>query len=676
MRHTQELELAALGPARPLPRADLLAAAAPPPVSTTLCVRQGLTGPYSRRSFSLRRSSAHALFYVDDVDAGDFVDPADWDGLALAWEQSIYPTVTSVFGPPSDVDGNGKLTIAFTSQVGPASAGGIVVGYFAPVNVVYPLDNSSTCSGTASNGADLFMMNTPTNLATAGYTRAKAMQVKLPQTLAHEFQHLINTNVHCLLLAGECTRLEEAWLNEALSKVAEDAVGLGWHSSRDSAQQYLLRAPAGGLMGYSQASIVVWQGDPVGNYEGVHSFLRYLVDQRGDGILAKLVGDSVAGNALVGRENFRAGTGITFEAAFADFATAAAFSNEANVPDSRFNYAGTDWTPFHQKVGPLDSVPLVSGAPSTASLRQDGWNAFRTGAAGAGGAVVRVSSSEAVKPGVVFVKVPAPCSTDVIVYWDACNSAGCQPPQAGFVVPGLTAANGFSFPQLDCVMAGVDSVQVFVSGTLVPCSGAGNCFDASTWRCGIGGLSVPVLGSGTYTVQVKGFDPTGAQKFQSQVDPVNVAACGTTTFGSYSSGLPGPMGLGYTLAALAAPTGPNCATAAGSDGTFMWFTVTAPDGTTVDEVGRNSAASAFSVPCGSLNPIPLFPAGNGQPATMPAGVYRLSRIEEVVRFPNLTTQTFRAHCSAWSLVHAGPELLASQAVTVNVPLATTATCWP
>lgn len=263
---------------------------------------------------------------------------------------------------------------------------------------------------------------------------------------------------------------------------------------------------------------------------------------------------------------------------------------------------------------------------------------------------------------------------DLVVYWDACNATGCKPPQAGFVVPGLVAA-GFS-PQLDCVEAGVDGVQVFVSNQIVPCPASSQCVDANTWACSTGGLTVPVVGAGTYTVEVLGFDPAGQLKYRSGVDAVGVNGCGATSFGSFSNGLPGPMGLGYSLAALAAPTGTNCATAPGSDGTFLWFQVTAPNGD-VDEVGRDSAAP-FTETCGTVNPIPLFPATNGQPVSMPAGVYRLDRIEEVVRSPGppVETRSFRSDCAAQSLVHAGPELLSTQAVTVNVPPATALTCWP
>ncbi len=87
----------------------------------------------------------------------------------------------------------------------------------------------------------------------------------------------------------------------------------------------------------------------------------------------------------------------------ADFTTAAAFSNESFVPDPRFNYTGTSWTPFHTKLRHLEYKSLNQGVSGTATLRQDGWNAFATGAAGAGGATIQVTSSQAVKPAVLLI---------------------------------------------------------------------------------------------------------------------------------------------------------------------------------------------------------------------------------------------------------------------------------
>ncbi|BDG06997.1 hypothetical protein [Anaeromyxobacter paludicola] len=388
----------------------------------SFCVAQngtpGAGATFNRISAPLAWQTAHALFYVDAADQAQF-QTTDWQNLANAWESQIYPADTQIFGPPSDVDGNGKLIILFTGKVGGLSNGAITAGYYWAGNLFGP-DTSPGCncgttgapactSGNAlafpyrgSNGADMFVMNTPTNLATANFTTTYSMTQVIPSTLAHEFQHLISFNLHCLLPANTCG-YEETWLNEALSKVAEDEAGFGWHGSVTSPRQYLALAPSSGFMGYATASMTTWQSDPIGNYEGVHSFLRYLTDRKSTSLLTALSGDPAAGNLLSGKSNLANALGATFESAMADFTTAAAFSNESFSPDARFDYTGADWTPFHTKLRHLEYKSLNPGTPASATLRVDGWNAFGTGVAATGGATITVTSSQAVKPAVLLV---------------------------------------------------------------------------------------------------------------------------------------------------------------------------------------------------------------------------------------------------------------------------------
>ncbi len=407
-----------------LPQALTAAAPADP---GSFCVAYGAPGPlasFTRISAPLAWTSAHALFYVDAADATQF-QTTDWQNLATLWESQIYPSDTGIFGPPSDVDGNGKLIVLFTDKLGASSNGGVMAGYFWAGDLFGP-DTSPGCNcGTAgapactatgslafpfrgSNGADMFVMNTPNNLTTANYKLADALTQVIPSTLAHEFQHLINFNLHCLLPPNDCV-VEETWLNEAMSKVAEDEAGFGWHTSVTAAKEYLMLAPSSGTYTYTSydtASMTAWPaagGDPVGNYEGVHSFLRYHTDQHGTALLTALSGDPSTGNLLAGKANLAWALGATFESAMADFATAVAFSNETFVPDPRFDYTGAAWTPFHTALRYLQYVDLNPGTTATASVRQDGWSAFATGAAGTGGATIVVQSSAAVKPAVLLV---------------------------------------------------------------------------------------------------------------------------------------------------------------------------------------------------------------------------------------------------------------------------------
>jgi hypothetical protein len=376
------------------------------PTNTDFCVQQGIAAgaPHVRKTATLKKETAHALFYLDDDDALDYapyetggVDDI-WNKLGDLWDGTIYPADTQTFGGESDVDGNGKLIVFFSSELGGPSSGGVVLGYYWAGDVVYPLDLSTDCAdpdGQGSNGADMFYMNSLANLRAAGYQDADVIDGSYPDTLGHEFQHLINFNQKHIV-TGNYTTSEATWINEGLAVTAEDVIGFGWNtaSGRDSGNAFLTDQPYTAdapYLRYYNASLTVWEGDPIGNYQGAHSFFRYFADRMGEGILKDLVQTS-----QVGIPNLTDVLGESFDQAYAEWATALMFSNETSSPDSRFDFTGANWDPLHQKLTAANtcstSFPYpgrpgyvqyetfdVSGQ-AEATLRQDGWNAFVTNA--------------------------------------------------------------------------------------------------------------------------------------------------------------------------------------------------------------------------------------------------------------------------------------------------------
>ncbi|MDQ3262999.1 MAG: hypothetical protein M3Y59_04970 [Myxococcota bacterium] len=379
------------------------AAPAAAPTNASFCVREGLSSRFSRRTATLRHETAHMVFYVDDADLTDFSthEPGIWTSLGQSWEGSanngIYAKVTGAFGPESDVDADGKLLVLFSDLLGPVENGGILLGYFSSGDTLFTRDETATCAGTAGNGADMFIMNGIKNLTDAGNGAADVINRVYPDTLAHEFQHLINTNGHCLL--NDCTLLEEAWLNEGLSMVAEDVAGFGWNTNTLAGELYLDRLPGPNQFSYNRRSVTTWEGDPLGNYQAVHSLVRYWADRYGQGILP----DLVAGN-LRGAERTEAVLLAPFSRQLAEWTTALMFSNESFSPSPVFNFTGAAWTPFHSALTYVNYVPLNPGSGVSAAVRRNGWNAFVTGTGGGGNATLTVTSTETVKPHVVVVR--------------------------------------------------------------------------------------------------------------------------------------------------------------------------------------------------------------------------------------------------------------------------------
>ncbi|HLL51904.1 MAG TPA: hypothetical protein VK447_00070 [Myxococcaceae bacterium] len=401
-------ELAEGKVSRPQPDLSPAPMWAPAPLNPSFCVRQGLGTPtkYVRKTATLKRETTHALFYVDDSDLADYTahEPGIWNTLENLWETKIYPGDVSTFGTESDVDSNNKLIIFFSKELGASQGGGILLGYYSAADVFYARDATTGCNATGnnrgSNHADMFYMNGLRNITDAGATASDVINRIYPDTLAHEFQHLINFNQHFLVHKG--TAVEDTWINEGLSMVAEEIGGFGWHTTggRDNGAAYLdRRASTSSNLSYNLRSLTVWEGDPIGNYEGSHTFFRYYADRLGSGILGQLVQTD-----QVGLPNLGSVVGLPFGRAFAEWSTALMFSNESFSPAvGQFDFKGANWTPLHSKVRYLNYEALNPGGKSL-TLRKDGWNAFVTGNGVGGTATVTVSSSATVKPTVVVVR--------------------------------------------------------------------------------------------------------------------------------------------------------------------------------------------------------------------------------------------------------------------------------
>ncbi len=213
-----------------------------------------------------------------------------------------------------------------------------------------------------------------------------------PATLAHELQHLLNFAHRCV--QRPCEGPEETWINEALSKVAEDLAGYGWNVAGGRAEgAAYLGHPGAELRGYDGRSLTRWEGDSIGNYQGAHSFLRLFTDRAGPDLAGRIAG----GTGGVG--GLESALGIPLPMAMAEWASALMLSNE---PGSPYSFSGSAWSPLHERLRHLDTR-----APGPVSLRHDGIAAVMSGPGLGGPARVTVRSREETPPYVVVVRADA-----------------------------------------------------------------------------------------------------------------------------------------------------------------------------------------------------------------------------------------------------------------------------
>ncbi len=225
--------------------------------------------------------------------------------LADYFDQVAYDKVTEVFGKTVDTDDDEKLYIlmaALPKVVG----GGYVAGYF---------NSEDKEPGDNSNNHDIFLITVP---------ETDYMVEVLKGTLAHEFQHMVNFDVHA---AKNISGYSEAtWLNESLSEMA-DFICTGKKDARPKEISDYLANPI---------SLTLWAGD-LKNYAAARLFSMYLHDRfylKGKTNIFK----DLVNNVVPGTKNVENVTGIGFNTLFKDWTATLYLSNTGWTTDPRYNY--------------------------------------------------------------------------------------------------------------------------------------------------------------------------------------------------------------------------------------------------------------------------------------------------------------------------------------------------
>ncbi len=221
----------------------------------------------------------------------------DEDGIRRVTDQFAedYPILVEAFGAPSDVDGDGRIALLFSHLVPEIGR----EAFFSAGDVV------PAWVGGNGNMTDLIWLS--------------PLAVVHRVLLAHYFQHLINFNQHALVRRSD---VEEIWLNEGLSHVAQDLVT---HENNNYAfVRAYLRQPGG--TGLSTPGTLATRG-------AAYLFVRSLVDLFGERILLRLVQTD-----RVDRENVEAATGESFADLMARWGAQLYLSGTGRSGHPRFNY--------------------------------------------------------------------------------------------------------------------------------------------------------------------------------------------------------------------------------------------------------------------------------------------------------------------------------------------------
>ncbi|MDF1504543.1 hypothetical protein [Roseisolibacter sp. H3M3-2] len=350
---------------------------------------------YANAASRLRYAGQSVLIYEDRA-APEPVTDAAVQRLGDLLDRTLHPLDVETFGAESDVDGNGRVIVLLTPIVNGLTTReqcgneGFVRGFFFGADLGTRNQNS--------NRAEILYALVPDAAGTRScpHTTSDVMRA-LPSTFMHEFQHMISFNQHVLVRRG----VEEiTWLNEGLSHMAEEIGGRlferryppplnrpfsaqilpdsaipFYRGDIDNALLYLASPSATSLSAFQELGTLEERG-------ASWLFLRWLVAQRGESILARLVQ-----SPRTGRANVEEVAGEPFPALFADFVVALSADSVIGLPrtrvPARYRFGATSLRRLLTQALNRDSrwpIPVrfgpVGGTALSATLVPGSWAAF------------------------------------------------------------------------------------------------------------------------------------------------------------------------------------------------------------------------------------------------------------------------------------------------------------
>lgn len=252
--------------------------------------------PYPNNVIQARcyRVSAQSYIFVDEKIA----QPSDalMDGLRSAFENNILPTIRDVFGnePATGPDGDERITILLTDGLRDGVAG---------------IFNSADLFARSVSNVQLRESN---ERKIVYVTYSLDSEVTRHGVIAHELQHMVNF-WQKRMNAGSGV-FETIWLNEGLSKYAEEVCGYGvLDGDRNTA--LLLRLSQQNM---SNLSLTQWEG--LNSYGLAYLFVRFLAHEGRYGTTYRDVTRQLVRSGLTGISNVESVTSEGFSNTLARWA--------------------------------------------------------------------------------------------------------------------------------------------------------------------------------------------------------------------------------------------------------------------------------------------------------------------------------------------------------------------
>ncbi|HEX6039240.1 MAG TPA: hypothetical protein VFZ20_14410, partial [Longimicrobium sp.] len=362
----------------------------------SLNVAQECSGALDLRTGRVRSVGASVIIVSDTANPAGGFTTAQYDSIALEFDSIAYPAITSSFGTPSDIDGNGRVVLFFTramNELSPPASSTVEYASFRSRDV-FP---AATCE--RSNVGEIIYMLTPdpTGAVNSNVRTVSLVRGNTSRSAGHELQHLVNASrrVH----VHGTTTLEEAWLDEGLSGIAEELMFYRTSFGLAPRQNITLANLTQGVAASRRVAafntyqnghftrIRAWLQRPdttaafkdnvtLGQRGALWAFLRYASDRVNGTESAFWY--SLANTTLTGRANLQAATGADPDAWLRDF-TAGIYADDA-VAGLATEYQQPSWnyrSLFAQLGGqPFLARNLGNGTALTLSYSRAGGSTF------------------------------------------------------------------------------------------------------------------------------------------------------------------------------------------------------------------------------------------------------------------------------------------------------------
>jgi hypothetical protein len=286
----------------------------------------------------------HIAVYVDTLAPAAGLDSAELDSLKQVFDTRLYPIDTTAFGGVSDIDSNSVVIVLMTGVVNSLVSrtqcrqSGFVAGFF------FAGDLDPTVSSQFNHGEVFYsIVADPDSTLSCPHTAAQLDNLT-PVTFVHEFQHMISFDQHVLVRGGNT---EEGWLDEGLSKYAEELAGRSYLPGNNQqfsnyvigdlfdANEYL-HAPS------SSPLLIPEDTGSLADIGASWLFTRYLVDQFGSGLSLKLHQTTLTGSANVAAQTGQPFTTLVTRWALANWVSdLPSFSAPAELQYSSWHFRTT-----------------------------------------------------------------------------------------------------------------------------------------------------------------------------------------------------------------------------------------------------------------------------------------------------------------------------------------------